>query len=92
MASVCKHGAWAHDGKVILANDQGESNVQEFASRADLDAFIVELLRAADEAWPDLAKMVPDGHDWLPRQVHAAKSRVCIRNRSPIAWVCPTGS
>ncbi|HWC20161.1 MAG TPA: hypothetical protein VG498_24315 [Terriglobales bacterium] len=53
MASVCKHGARAQDGKVILANDQGESNVQEFASRADLDAFIVELLRAADEAWPD---------------------------------------
>ena len=53
MASVCKHGARAQDGKVILVNDQCESNVQEFASRADLDAFIVELLRAADEAWPD---------------------------------------
>jgi len=53
MTSVCKHGAWAQDGKVMLANDQDETYVQEFASRADLDAFIVELLRAADEAWPD---------------------------------------
>jgi len=53
MTSVCKHGAWAQDGKVMLANEQGESNVREFASRADLDAFIVALLRAADEAWPD---------------------------------------
>jgi len=53
MAGVCKHEAWAQDGKVMLANDQDESYVQEFASRADLDAFIVELLRAADEAWRD---------------------------------------
>ena len=53
MASVCKRNAWAQDGKVMLANDQDESYLQEFASRADLDAFIVELLRAADEAWPD---------------------------------------
>jgi len=52
MAGGCKHEAWARDGKVMLANDQDESYVQEFTSRADLDAFIVELLRAADEAWP----------------------------------------
>ena len=45
MITVCKHGAWAQDGKVMLANEQGESNVREFASRADLDAFIVALLR-----------------------------------------------
>ena len=53
MANVCKHGAWAQDGKVMLANDQDEPYVQEFTSRGDLDAFIVELLHAADEAWPD---------------------------------------
>jgi hypothetical protein len=53
MAGVCKHRAWSQDGKVMLANDQDESYVQEFVSRANLDAFIVDLLRAADEAWPD---------------------------------------
>jgi len=37
----------------MLANDRDKSSGQEFASRADVDAFIVELLRAADEAWPD---------------------------------------
>ena len=53
MAGVFKHRAWSQDRKVMLANDRDESSVQEFASRADLDAFIVELLRAADEAWWD---------------------------------------
>jgi hypothetical protein len=53
MASVCKHRAWAQGGKVLLANNHDKSYVQEFASRADVDAFIVELLRAADEAWSD---------------------------------------
>jgi len=53
MADVFKNRAWPQDRKVMLANDQEGSSVQAFASRADLDAFIVELLRAADEAWPD---------------------------------------
>ena len=53
MAGVFKHRAWSQDRKVMLANDGDECSVQEFASRAELDAFIVELLRAADEAWSD---------------------------------------
>ena len=50
---VFKHRAWSQDRKVMLANDRDESSVQAFASRAELDAFIVELLRAANEAWSD---------------------------------------
>ena len=53
VVGVFKHRAWSQDRKVMLANDRDVSSVQEFASRAELDAFIVELLRAADEAWSD---------------------------------------
>lgn len=63
----CKHGTWVTreiglpghmkkvDPVVQMANDDDSFYVQTFKNREEVNAFIKELVEAADEAWPESA-------------------------------------
>ena len=46
------HTPWAKDGKVFLSNDEDSQYTQEFHSREEVQAFAIQLLVKASEAWP----------------------------------------
>jgi len=58
-----KHEAWVEDGTVRLANEEDGYYMQIFYKREQLDEFICELRKVADEAWPVSDSLVTDNND-----------------------------